>query len=187
MIEEIKPDTYDLAAAGGYYTITLTDENIAKFTSAQGWGGLLLVQGQEMNVTELALVQKSDEKTLWTGELVADDWGNQPYALSDAGQELKDADAKVGQKINFYLTPMSSTWKLQIVEGHWGATYASYCGVGADTEDGKFEEIDLDANGGKISITITQSMLDAAYTQQWWGGVFVLNGDDVKCTKITLQ
>ena len=27
---------------------------------------------------------------------------------------------------------------------------------------------------------------DAAFTQQWWGGTFVLNGDNVKVTKITL-
>lgn len=28
---------------------------------------------------------------LWTGQAVADNWGNQPYVLSDGGQELKDA------------------------------------------------------------------------------------------------
>jgi hypothetical protein len=30
-------------------------------------------------------------------------------------------------------------------------------------------------------------MLDAAYTKGGWGGVFVLNGDNVKCTKITIE
>ena len=32
-----------------------------------------------------------------------------------------------------------------------------------------------------------KSMLDAAYTQQWWGGTFILNGDNEKCTKIALE
>ncbi len=27
---------------------------------------------------------------------------------------------------------------------------------------------------------------DKAMTQQWWGGVFLLNGDKVKVTKVTL-
>ena len=39
----------------------------------------------------------------------------------------------------------------------------------------------------KSTDVITQEMLDAAYIQQWWGGVFVLNGDNVKCTKITIE
>ena len=51
----------------------------------------------------------------------------------------------------------------------------------------KFDDAGLVyANGGKFGITLTQEMLDAAYVQQWWGGTFVLNGDDVRCTKITL-
>lgn len=187
MYDEIKAENYDLEGEGGYYSITITEDNLKTFTTQQWWGSILLVQGQSAEVTEFALVQKSDEKTLWTGELVVDDWANQPYALSDAGAELKDADAKPGQRVNFYLTPTEDAWKLEILEGHWGPSYVAFCSVGNDTEDGKFSEWDLNANGGKVSITLTQAMLDAAYTQQWWGGVFVLNGDNLKCTKITLQ
>lgn len=187
MYDEIKADNYDLEGEGGYYSITITEENLKTFTTQQWWGNILLVQGQSMEVTELALVQKSDEKTLWSGEAIADDWGNQPMLLSDAGIELQEAGAKAGQRINFYMTPLEADWKVQIYEGHWGPVYRSVCSVGNDTEDGKFEEYDLDANGGKVTITLTQAMLDAALTQQWWGGTFLLNGDNIKCTKITLQ
>lgn len=48
-------------------------------------------------------------------------------------------------------------------------------------------EYDLDGNGGRISIVLTQAMLDAAYTVGYWGNVFLLNGDDVKCTKVTIE
>ena len=48
-------------------------------------------------------------------------------------------------------------------------------------------EYDLDANGGKVGVVLTQEMLDGFYVQQWWGGTFILNADNVKCTKITLQ
>jgi len=122
---------------------------------------------------------------LWTGQAVADDWKDQPYVLSDAGLELKDAGVVVGDIISFHITPLDAAWKLQIVEGHWGPTYASICSFGNDTEGGKFTEYDLDANKGYFSIEVTQEMLDAAFTQQWWGGVFVLNGDNVVVDRIT--
>ena len=122
---------------------------------------------------------------LWTGTAVADDWSAQPYLLSDAGQELKDAGVVAGDIISFHISPMSSDWKLQIIEGHWGPTYASICSFGNDTEGGKFTEYDLAANKGYFNLEVTQEMLDAAFTQQWWGGVFVLNGDNVVVDKIT--
>ena len=122
---------------------------------------------------------------LWTGQAVADDWKDQPYVLSDAGQELKDAGVVAGDIISFHIVPLEAAWKLQIVEGHWGPTYASICSFGNDTEGGKFTEYDLDANKGYFSIVMTQEMLDAAFTQQWWGGVFVLNGDNVVVDRIT--
>ena len=122
---------------------------------------------------------------LWTGTAVADNWSDQPYVLSDGGQELKDAGVEVGDIITFHITPMESAWKIQFVEGHWGPTYASICSIGNDTEGGKFTEYDLDANKGYFSIEVTQAMLDAAFTKQGWGGVFVLNGDNVVVDKIT--
>ena len=122
---------------------------------------------------------------LWTGTAVVDDWANQPYVLSDGGQELKDAGVEVGDIITFHLVPTAADWKIQFVEGHWGPTYASICSIGNDTESGKFTEYDLEANKGNFSLEVTQEMLDAAYTQQWWGGVFVLNGDNLIVDKIT--
>lgn len=152
--------------------------------------GGLVVTGKEFTLTKITLrTEISLEVTLWEGEALVDDWHDdyKPFMLSDAGQELKDAGAEAGQVVYFYLTPTESDWKLQIIEGHWGPTYASICAVGSDTEGGKFVEVDLAASGGKYGITLTQEMLDAAYTQQWWGGVFVMNGDNIKVTKITLE
>lgn len=122
---------------------------------------------------------------LWTGQAVADDWKDQPYVLSDGGKELTDAGVVAGDIISFHITPLEAAWKIEFVEGHWGPTYASICSIGNDTESGKFTEYDLDANKGYFSIEVTQAMLDAAFTQQWWGGVFVLNGDNVVVDRIT--
>ena len=147
----------------------------------------IIIQGSDLTFTKVEILQEiSQEITLWEGELVADDWANQPYALSDGGTELQQAGAQAGQIVNFYVEPIEDAWKLEIVEGHWGPTYMSVCSVGNDTEGGKFTEYDLAANGGKVKLTLTQEILDAAFTQGGWGGTFVLNGDNVKVTKITL-
>lgn len=185
MYDEIKADNYDLAGNDYYYNIVLTDELLTTFTTKQWWGGIVLTQGQSCIVTALELYQKiSLETTIWEGELIADDWGNQPYALSDAGAELAAADAKAGQTIRMYITPLDAIWQLEILEGHWGPWY---CAFANEADDPKFTIWDLDAHNGAIEFKLTQEMLDAAYVQQWWGGVFVLNGDNVKVTKITIE
>ena len=166
-----------------YYSFKLTAADIDMLVNNGG----LVITGTFFTVTKVTLTTEiSQEVTLWEGELIADDWTNQPYALSDAGTELQGVGAQAGQEVIFYVEPLEAAWKLEIVEGHWGPTYCSYCSVGNDTEGGKFTEYDLDANGGKLKVTLTQEMLDAAYVQQWWGGTFVLNGDNVKVTKITI-
>ena len=41
---------------------------------------------------------------------------------------------------------------------------------------------------GYIEIELTEEILEAAYTQKYWGGVFILNGDgNVEVTKVTLK
>ena len=125
------------------------------------------------------------EVVLWEGEAIADDWGNQPTILSDAGLELVDAGATAGQTLYFYFEPLEDSWQVKIVEGHWGPTYAAICSEGNDN-GGEFTVYDLAGNGGKFGLELTQEILDAALTQQWWGGAFLLNGDNIKCTKVTL-
>ena len=173
-----------MTAGATYYAIKLTAADIDMLVNQGG----LVMTGANYTLTKLTLTSEiSQEVTLWEGELIADDWANHPYALSDGGAELQQAGAQPGQTIYFYVEPYGDrAWKVQIVEGHWGPTYLSVCSVGGDTEAGKFTEFDLDANGGKFGLTLTQEMLDAAYAAGGWGGVFVLNGDNTKCTKITL-
>ena len=173
-----------VGADATYYSITLTADDLA-ILKEKG----LVMTGTFYTLTKLTLTSEiSQETTLWEGELIADNWTAQPYVLSDAGVELAAVGAQPGQTIYFYLEQIGADpWKVEIVEGHWtGVTYGAYCAVGADTESGKFKEWDLSANGGRVSITVTQEMLDAAYTQQWWGGTFILNADNTKCTKVTI-
>ena len=185
--EDGKFTEYDLDANGGKYELVLTQEMLDAALTQKWWGGVFLGNGDNVVITQISLIGDPAETPLWEGEAAVDDWTNQPYLLSDAGAELVEAGAKVGQTVNFYFTPTDVAWKLQIVEGHWGATYLSICSIGNDTEDGKFTEYDLEENGGKCSLILTEEILNAALEQKWWGGVFLGNGDNVMITKITLS
>ena len=174
-----------MTAGATYYAIKLTAADIDMLVNQGG----LVMTGANYTLTKLTLTSEiSQEVDLWEGELIADNWADQPYALSDAGLELAAAGAQPGQIVYFYIEQIGDEpWKLEIVEGHWsGAVYKQVCAIGADTESGKFTEYDLNANGGKVGVVLTQEMLDTFYVQQWWGGTFILNGDNTKCTKITL-
>ena len=129
------------------------------------------------------------EVVLWEGEAIATGWANQPNILTDGGIELQEAGAQPGQTIYLYMEPIDSSkhWYLELVEGHWsGTTYLVVCAVGADTQD-KFIEYDLEANGGRVALEITQEMLDTVCAApQGWGGTFIANGDNLKITKVTI-
>ena len=129
------------------------------------------------------------EVVLWEGEAIATGWANQPNILTDGGIELQEVGAQPGQTIYLYMEPIDPSlhWYLELVEGHWnGTTYLVVCSVGADTQ-GKFIEHDLEANGGRAALEITQEMLDTVCAApQGWGGTFIANGDNLKITKVTI-
>ncbi|MGM9735832.1 MAG: IPT/TIG domain-containing protein [Candidatus Cryptobacteroides sp.] len=174
---------FELSAGQTQLEVPLTQTMLDDIIANNG----LIITGCNYTLTKITLkTEISMEVTLWEGEAIADNWGNQPNLLSDGGAEFAANGVTVGSTIYFYITPLDPAWKLQIVEGHWGPTYASICSVGNDTEDGKFTEYDLDANGGRYALEVTQDIYNAAMTQQWWGGIFLLNGDKVKVTKLTV-
>ncbi|MGM9791991.1 MAG: hypothetical protein ACI3Y4_06265 [Candidatus Cryptobacteroides sp.] len=170
--------------------LTLTKEILDNILSNAGdYEGVLcgmIIQGSGLTFTKVDIVGEiAQEITLWEGEAIVDDWGNQPYLLSDAGVELAAANAQAGQTVYFYIEPLEAAWQVKIQEGHWGPEYAAICSAG-NTNEGEFNEYDLEANGGKYGLVLTEDILAAAYTQQWWGGTFLANGDNLKITKITL-
>ena len=166
----------------GYYDLAVTAEMETAFATQQWWGGMLLLNGTNFKCTKVDLIKLiSQEITIWEGEAVADAWGNQPYLLEDASGPTYGIVE--GVTLRFYVERIrpEDHWKIQIVEGHWGPTYCSYCSTGADTEDGKFTETD----NMYFDLAVTADMADAAAAQGWWGGVFVLNGDNTKVVKLT--
>ena len=171
-----------MTAGATYYAIKLTAADIDMLVNQGG----LVMTGANYTLTKLTLTSEiSQEVTLWEGEVISDGWSGQGL-LSDAGLELQEAGATAGQIVYFYIEPLVADWQLKIVEGHWGPTYLAVCASAENTGDGEFTPYDLAANGGKVALTLTQEMLDTALTQQWWGNTFLIQGNNVKCTKITL-
>ena len=164
--------------SNGYIEIPATQKLVELLTTLTDWGCCLIMQGEGLIVNKIDVKRTiSLETVLWKGEAVADAWANQPTFFSDGGAELAEAGVKAGQTIRFYVTPLTDEWELQIVEGHWGPTYAAF----------KHDEWDLAANNGAVSFKLTQEMLDAAFTTQYWGGVFIANGNHTVITKITVE
>ncbi|MCF0202823.1 MAG: hypothetical protein HUK08_05600, partial [Bacteroidaceae bacterium] len=178
MYDEIKADNYDLEANKNCYYITLTDELIQQFTTAQGWGGIVLCQGQSMTVDELALIQKiSQEIELWKGcETLGWSAEGQIYLLQDGGQQLIDNGAKVGSKLRIKFNPTADDWQAQIWEGHWGTMFAEI----------KAENYDLAANDNCYDIEITADLLQTFTTPQGWGGVVLTQGQSMQVVKVSL-
>lgn len=157
------------------YRLVLTQDMIDELNKNGG----LVICGAWFILNKVSLVEHiSVEETLWKGEVVADDWKDQPGMLSDGGAEFKEFGAKVGSIVRFYITPMEAGWNLQVVEGHW--TGVKYCDLNQDNWN-------LAEHNGAVEIVLTQEILDAAYKVGGWGNVFLLNGDNVICTKVTIE
>ena len=188
-IDEINGGNYDLAGELGYYYITLTDDLLAALTKKQGWGGTLVVQGQNLNVVELALVQQSSEIDLTEDCTKMDDAGspaNFPIALSwgdDAGKfrimrngphNLQAMSLTPGKsKIKFYKQP--GTGQCQVNEPNWGWNETA-----AEWEN---------ANSECVELVLSQQLLDCitgVIADNWGGTAFCCQGDGLTITKVTL-
>lgn len=118
------------------------------------------------------------------GEFVCDGWGNQPNLLSDGGVELQEVGAAAGDVVRFYITPMEQFYYIEIVDGHWGGTFANYSNdENACAEQGRTYN---DLSTGYVTLELTQAILDQVCTAGGWGGTFIGNGDNTIITKIEL-
>ncbi|MCR5139667.1 MAG: hypothetical protein K6B45_05845 [Bacteroidaceae bacterium] len=167
------PGQYDLEEDAGVLSVVFTQEVLDDIIAGNG----LVVTGDNYTLTKIAI--PASEIVVWQGQAVADDWGNQPYILSDGGAELLEAGLKVGSIIRVYITPTEQNWNCQIVDGHWGPTFAD-CDFNQDNWN-------LDEHNGALEFKVTADIYAAITTAGGWGGSFILNGDNVICTKVTIE
>lgn len=160
--------------------INLTADEVAQMWSDGGKG--IVIWGDGLQLQYIKYVAAGAERILWEGQEDPKGWANNITIGSDTSPELAALEPVPGSIVRFYITPTSDDWQAKIVEGHWGPTYMAIAKTAVD----EFEEYDLDANGGCIKLTLTQAILDAAYTQQWWGGTFIVQGQNFILTKVTV-
>ena len=166
-------DVNPLTAEDTKFSVKLTQAMIDEMVKNGG----LVICGAYFTVTKISLSML--ETVLWTGNAVADDWGNQPYILSDGGSELLAAGMKVGSTIRCYLTPTDASWNCQVWDGHWGAQFED-----CDFSSGNWN---LAEHEGAIEFKVTDAIYKAITSAAGWGGAFLLNGDNCICTKVTIK
>lgn len=178
----INSGIYSLEEHGGAIEIPVTATLKEQLTTLTDWGYCWIMQGEGVVITKIAVTHYvSLETTVWQGEVKADNWGDQPYILSDGGTELLAAGMKVGSTIRVYITPMEDAWNCQIVDGHWSPNTAF---DGCDFNNGNW---DLSAHKGALEFVVTDFIYEHITTSGGWGGSFLLNGDNVICTKVTIE
>lgn len=69
-------------------------------------------------------INADDEVTLWEGTITSTGWSGQSV-LSDSGIELKNANAKAGDEVLFYLSG-DEGWTAKIVEGALGTGICNF-------------------------------------------------------------
>ena len=178
---EISGNNYNLDEHGGCIEFKATAKLVEQLTTLTDWGMCWIMMGQAV-ITKISVTHyNSLETTVWTGEAVADDWGNQPYILSDGGTELLAAGMKVGSLIRIYITATDASWNCQLVDGHWSPNTPF---PGCDFNNGNW---DLAEHGGALELQVTDYVYEHITSTQGWGGSFLLNGDNVICTKVTVE
>lgn len=153
--------------------INLTAEERETMFADGGKG--IVMWGDGIQLQYVKFIAAGAERTLWEGNEDLSD-GHQPYIGSDAGAEFKELEVTAGNVVRFYIEPTEEGWYFEVFEGHWGPQYGKWTGENTDLTVGQ---------QGPVALTLTQAMIDAALTQQWWGGIFVVQGK-VKLTKVTV-
>ena len=176
---EINAGNYNLDEHGGCIEFTATAKLVEQLTTLTDWGYCWIMMGEGAVITKIAVTHyTSMETTVWQGEAIADNWGDQPYMLSDGGGELLAAGMKVGSILRIYITPMESQWWLQVFDGHWGGTLVP---------EFNHDNWNLSEHNGCVELTVTDEIFGKLTSSQGWGGSFILNGDNVICTKVTIE
>ena len=122
---EINPGNYSLEEHGGCIEFTATAKMVEQLTTLTDWGMCWIVNGEGAVITKISVTHyNSLETVVWQGEIVADDWGNQPTFFSDGAPELLEAGMKVGSVIRIYITPTADGWNCQLWDGHWHGQFA---------------------------------------------------------------
>ena len=138
-----------------------------------GDGKIILVQHANWSVEsdKIAMYSEAPETTIWSGSFTIGNWNAGMQELAWGGYDW--STVKVGQVLTVYLTPdMSEGWsQIRIGNGSWAPL------------PGTPEKYELSAEDTKVSVTLTQAMIDELVNN----GGLVICGAYFTVTKVTLS
>ena len=138
-----------------------------------GDGTVVLVQHANWSVEsdKISMYSEAPETTIWTGNFYIGNWNAGMQDLAWGGYDW--STVKPGQVLTVYLTPdMSQGWsQIRLGNGSWSPL------------PGTPEKYELTAEDTKISVTLTQEMIDELVAN----GGLVICGAYFTVTKITLS
>ena len=138
-----------------------------------GDGTVVLVQHANWSVesAKISMYSEAPETTIWTGNFYIGNWNAGMQELAWGGYDW--STVKPGQVLTVYLTPdMSQGWsQIRLGNGSWSPL------------PGTPEKYELTAEDTKISVTLTQEMIDELVN----AGGLVICGAYFTVTKITLS
>jgi len=156
----------------GQFTQTATQISFV-VPEGMGDGKVTLVQHENYSIEsdKIAMYSEAPETTIWTGNFAIGNWNTGMQELAWGGFDW--STAKVGQVLTVYLKPdMSEGWsQIRLGNGSWSAL------------PGTPNQYDLTAEDTKVSVTLTQAMIDEMVAN----GGLVLCGAYFTVTKVTLS
>ncbi|MDY3848888.1 MAG: hypothetical protein SOZ58_11310 [Prevotella sp.] len=126
---------------------------------------------------------------IWTGAVDLGSWSiNWQFGdgTNSAGEDplafTKIALAE-GDVIHLYATAYNDWWQIQFFNGHWGAQTS----IGDTFGNGNNVNADIASlAGGCLDITVTAEMLNELTTMNDWGYCWIIQGENVVITKISV-
>ena len=115
-----------------FFAFEVTDANIGALTSSQGWGGVLVVQGESVIITGLSVIHfgaAEQRTTIWEGSQVVGNWDGSMGALSWGGYDWSTVEP--GTKLAVSFTTSSDDAVMRFGNGSW-ASLPSLAGLAPD-------------------------------------------------------
>lgn len=190
----IKADIYNLEEHDGCIEIPVTAELLSQLTTLTDWGYCWIIQGENLVITKIAVTHYTVlEQTLWAGDLDFGSWAiNWQVGDGTAGannpQMFVDAELKAGMTLRLYITPTNDWWQVQFFDGHWGGQTEIGIATGLNNGNNVNPNIyNLDEHNGAIEIPVTAALAEQLTTLTDWGYCWILQGENCRATKITVE
>jgi len=190
----INSGIYNLAEHDGAIEIVATAALVEQLTTLNDWGYCWILQGEGVVITKIAVTHYTVlEQTLWSGDLDFGTWSiNWQVGDGTAGASnpnmFVDAELKAGMTLRLYVTAYNDWWQVQFFDGHWGgqAEIGNATGLnnGNNVNSGIYNLAD---HNGCIEIPVTATLAEQLTTLNDWGYCWILQGENCRATKITVE